>query len=76
VVKLLIDGEREILDQRNKENGNENDKGLLIVAGFSQGCGMSLHCLYETHKVDCVLGISGYFYVIYRFQIPLPHFQI
>jgi len=46
--------------------------GKLIVSGFSQGCGMSLHCLYTTPDlVDAALGISGYlsFYIDISFLL-------
>jgi predicted esterase len=34
--------------------------GKLIVAGFSQGCGMSIHCLYSRPDlVDAAIGIAG-----------------
>ena len=34
--------------------------GKLLVVGFSQGCGMSIHCLYNKPElVDAAVGISG-----------------
>jgi predicted esterase len=48
-------------------NKKEN-KGQLIVAGFSQGCGMALHCLYHSQNVDAVLGIAGYLFPITKFD--------
>ncbi len=55
ILKPLIEQERELLDKNT-------EKGLIVVAGFSQGCGMSLHCFYECDKVDCALGIAGYLF--------------
>jgi predicted esterase len=34
--------------------------GKLFVCGFSQGCGMSIHCLYNNPElVDAAIGLSG-----------------
>lgn len=56
LLKPLIDSERKVLDDNSVG-------GKLIVSGFSQGCGMSLHCMYkEPKKVDGVLGIGGYLF--------------
>jgi len=30
-----------------------------MVGGFSQGCGMAIHCLHESPNVDCALGVAG-----------------
>ena len=35
----------------------------MVLMGFSQGCGMSLHAFYELPKIiDYVIGISGYLF--------------
>jgi len=61
-IKPLIYGAREELDAANPG-------GKLIVAGFSQGCGMSLHSFYsEKDKVDSVIGISGYLFPFTIFE--------
>ena len=47
----------------------------IFIGGFSQGCGMSLHCFYET-KIQWAgaIGVSGYLFPITSFdqsiQIP------
>ena len=44
-----------------KESGIVRKRGgKLIVAGFSQGCGMSIHCLFSRPDlVDGAIGIAG-----------------
>lgn len=45
--------------------------GRLIISGFSQGCGMSLHCLYSLPElIDGAIGISGYLFPITPFFYP------
>ena len=52
MLQPLIEQESKIVRERG---------GKLIVAGFSQGCGMSIHCLYNKPElVDAAIGISGY----------------
>lgn len=52
-----------------QELDEAKEKGKLIIAGFSQGCGMSLHSFYkETDKLDGVIGISGYLFPFTPFQ--------
>jgi predicted esterase len=35
-----------------------NQKGKLIIAGFAEGCSMSLYSFYsEKDKIDAVIGI-------------------
>lgn len=64
-LKPIIDREYNILQQNNK-------KGRLIVAGFSQGCGMSLHCLSNSRdKIDAALGIAGYLFPITKMDVDL-----
>lgn len=41
----------------------------IFIGGFSQGCGMALHCLYST-KIEFagVVGVSGYLFPITPFD--------
>lgn len=48
---------------------NLGKNGKLIVGGFSQGCGMSLHCFYEMPEtIDAIIGISGYLFPFSKFN--------
>jgi phospholipase/carboxylesterase len=42
----------------------------IFVGGFSQGCGMALHCLYSTPDVEFagIIGVSGYLFPITPFK--------
>lgn len=41
----------------------------IFVGGFSQGCGMALHCLYSTPiEFAGVIGVSGYLFPITPFS--------
>lgn len=40
-----------------------------MMAGFSQGCGMSLHSFFaEKQKIDAVIGFSGYLFPFTKFE--------
>lgn len=46
-----------------------NEKGKLVLAGFSQGCGMSLHSYYELpHVIDYVIGAAGYLFPFSKYS--------
>lgn len=56
-----------IIERENALFGGKPKK--IFVGGFSQGCGMSLHCLYST-KIEFagVIGVSGYLFPITPFD--------
>ena len=61
-IKPLIYGARGELNAANPS-------GKLIIAGFSQGCGMSLHSFFsEKEKIDAVIGIAGYLFPFTPFE--------
>ncbi len=44
------------------------------MGGFSQGCGMSLHCLYEMPEtIYGAIGIAGYLFPISKFDSKLAN---
>jgi predicted esterase len=48
--------------EKNKNNGK------LFIAGFSQGCNMSLYSFFSCRdKIDAVIGISGFLFPIVPF---------